>query len=71
MKDAFKLTTGILEVYVGLHIVRDMDQRILQLDQTRYTEKKLTKFGFTDCVPVSVLADPHAQMDLLFLGDEL
>ena len=60
MKDKFKLTTGISEVYVGLHIVRNMDQRILQLDQNRYIAKKLIEFGFNDYIPVSVLADPHA-----------
>jgi hypothetical protein len=64
------LTTEIPEVYVGLYIERDMDQRVLQLDQTKYITKKLVEFGFTNCVPVSMLANPHTQMDLLSFADE-
>jgi hypothetical protein len=60
MRDKFKLTTRVPKVYVGLHIEHDMDQRVLQLDQTRYITKKLVEFGFTNCIPVSVPAYPHA-----------
>jgi hypothetical protein len=70
MRYKLKLTTGVLEVYVGLHIECDMNQHIIQLDQTRYMIRKLAEFGFTDCVPISVPANPHAQMDLLSSADE-
>jgi hypothetical protein len=73
MSDAFTITTGYPEVYVGLHIVQIREQRILQIDQTRYICTKLQKYGFQDSYPVAVPADLASASQLSIsgaLGDE-
>jgi hypothetical protein len=70
MQDAFKITTATPEIYVGLHINRDLTTKTLQLDQNRYIHKKLEEYGYHDCAPLSIPADPHAQMDFLTSADE-
>jgi transposase InsO family protein len=64
MSDAFTITTGYPEVYVGLHIVRIRERRLLQIDQTRYIWAKLKKYGFYDSYPVAVPADPASAAQL-------
>ena len=44
---------GDADVYVGLHITRDLAHRRLYVDQQRYTETILTRFGYQDANPVS------------------
>jgi len=46
MGDAFHITTGYSEFYVGLHIVRDRQQRLIHIDLERYILAKLRKYGF-------------------------
>lgn len=70
MRGIFKITTGNPEVYVGLHITRNRAERTLQLDQSRYIHRKLHQYGFVDCAPLSVPADPHAPLDLASSIDE-
>jgi hypothetical protein len=64
MSDAFSITIGYPEVYVGLHIVRIHERRILQIDQSRYIRSKLNKYGFDDCYPIAIPADPTSATHL-------
>ncbi|KAG0573375.1 hypothetical protein KC19_VG173000 [Ceratodon purpureus] len=64
MSEAFEITQDLPEVYVGLNITRNRSARSLTIDQTRYVLQKLKEFGFQDCHPVSVPADPNTRLDL-------
>lgn len=66
--DAFQITTGYPEVYVGLHITRIREQRILHIDQEHYILAKLQKYGFADSYSVVVPADPASPRDLRIDG---
>ena len=63
MGGTFRITQGLAEVYVGLHITRDCDQGLIHLDQRRYLERVLQRFGHEDC---HTITDPAstAQMRL-------
>jgi hypothetical protein len=47
---------------VGLHITRDLAHRKLYVDQQRYTETLLTRFGYENANPVSTPSDPHVPL---------
>ena len=66
MGGAFRITQGLAEVYVGLHITRDRDRRLIHIDQRHYLERILRRFNHEDCHSVSVPSDPSsaAQMRL-------
>ena len=64
MGEAFKITTGYPEVYVGFHIVRVREQKTIYIDQTQYILSKLKKYGFDKCSSVSVPADPNSVTNL-------
>jgi hypothetical protein len=63
MGQAFNITKGLLEVYVGLHIRRDQENRRLMLDQENYIRRVLVKYGFNEAKALTVLADPNARLD--------
>ena len=44
MDGAFHITTGLAELYVGLHIVRDRSRPIPTLNQSKYVEQVLKRF---------------------------
>jgi hypothetical protein len=67
MKGTFNITKGHPEIYVGLHIMRDRLTKTIHIDQDRYIEKILVKFGFQDATPMTILANPHSSLNLLFL----
>ena len=62
LKTKFEVTVGDADVYVGLHITRDLDHRKLYVDQQRYTETLLTRFGYENANPVSTPSDPHVPL---------
>jgi hypothetical protein len=70
MKGTFNITKGHPEIYVGLHIMRDRLTKTIHIDQDRYIEKILVKFGFQDATPMTILANPHSSLDLLFAQGE-
>jgi hypothetical protein len=62
MEKAFKITAGLVEMYVGLHISKDRDQKLIHLDgldQHKYLEHILKQFGHEDCNSVAILSDPN------------
>ena len=44
------------------HITRDLAHRRLYIDQQRYTETLLTRFGYENANPVSTPSDPHVPL---------
>lgn len=68
MCDTFKLTAGLLELYIGLHSRNMEHHTLVGPNQVHY--KKIYKFGFRDCILLSVPADPHSQLDFLSAIDE-
>jgi hypothetical protein len=45
---------GQAKEYLGMRIIRDRKKRTISLDQTRYAEKVVKRFGQENCKPVSV-----------------
>ena len=45
---------GQAKEYLGMRITRDRKKRTISLDQTRYAEKVVKRFGQENCKPVSV-----------------
>jgi hypothetical protein len=45
---------GQAKEYLGMRIIRDRKKRTISLDQTRYVEKVVKRFGQENCKPVSV-----------------
>jgi hypothetical protein len=70
MQGAFEITTGLAEVYVGIHITRDRDRKLIHLDQRRYLERLLKKFSHDNCHPVTVPADPNSAGQLTFANPD-
>ena len=66
MGGTFQITQGLAKVYVDLYITRDRDQGLIHLDQCRYLERVLRRFGHEDYHTVAVPSDPAsvAQMRL-------
>ena len=62
LKTKFDVTIGDADVYVGLHITRDLAHRKLNIDQQRCTKTLLTIFGYEDANPVSTPSDPHVPL---------
>lgn len=62
LKTKFEVTVGDADVYVGLHITRDLAHRKLYVDQQRYTETLLMRFGYEKANPVSTPSDPHVPL---------
>jgi hypothetical protein len=70
MQGAFEITTGLAEVYVGIHITRDRDRKLIHLDQRRYFERLLKKFSHKNCHPVTVHADLKSAGQLTFANPD-
>ena len=62
LKTKFEVTLGDADVYVGLHITRDLTHNRLFVDQQRFTETLLTKYGFQNVNTVSTPSDPHVHL---------
>ena len=62
LKTKFEVTVGDADVYVGLHITRDLAHRKLYIDQQSCTKTMLTIFGYEDANPVSTPSDPHVPL---------
>jgi hypothetical protein len=58
----FEVSLGDAEVYVGLHITRDLSSRKLYIDQQWFTETSLIKYGSQDGNTVSHPCDPHISL---------
>ena len=50
--------------FVGLNIDRDRQNKRIYLSSPTYIDKILAKFGMQDCFPLSIPADPHAQLSI-------
>ena len=69
LRTTFEITVGDADVYVGLHITRDIAARKLYIDQQRFTETILVKYGFQDSNTVSTPCDPHVPLSNPPAGD--
>ena len=69
LKTAFEVTVGDADVYVGLHITRDVAARRIFVDQQRFTETILTKYGFQDANTVTTPCDPNVSLSHPSAGD--
>lgn len=62
LQTKFEVTVGDADVYVGLHITRDLPNRRLFVDQQRFIETLLIKYGFQNVNTVSTPSDPHVHL---------
>jgi len=62
LQTKFEVTVGDADVYVGMHITRDVSHHRLFVDQQRFTETLLTKYGFQNVNVVSTPSDPHVHL---------
>ena len=69
LQTAFEITVGDADVYVGLHITRDIVARRIYIDQQRFTDTILVKYGFQDAHTVSTPCDPHVPLSHPPTGD--
>lgn len=53
---------GTAKFCVGLHITRDKSNNTIYLDQTKYIEEMLDKFGMTDCNPIDTPCDANQRL---------
>jgi muramidase (phage lysozyme) len=64
MDDVFKVRIDEPDTFVGLRITRNCHLRSIFLDQTRYVERLLNKYGYTDAHPAQIPADPNVRLSL-------
>ena len=64
LQTKFEITVGDADVYVGLHITRDFSNHRLFIDQQRFTETLLDKYGFQNVNTVSTPSDPHVHLSV-------
>ena len=57
-----EVTIGTDDMYIGLPLTRDRPKRLLYVDQQRFIESMLVKFGCANANPVSTLADLNVQL---------
>lgn len=53
---------GIAKFCVGLHITRDRKNGIIYLDQSKYIEELLEKFGMSNCNPIDTPGDSNSRL---------
>jgi hypothetical protein len=70
IEGAFQITRESAEVYVGLHITRDRKRRFIHLDQQRYIDRIIRRYGHASCNPVVVPADPYSASQLILMLDD-
>lgn len=56
------VTIGHDDMYIGLRLTRDRPKRLLYVDQQRFIESMLAKFGYADANPVSTPAASNVQL---------
>lgn len=71
LKQQFEITVGSADMYIGLHITRDRFHRAIYLDQARFIETFLAKYGFSDLASVNTPADPNVRLQKPLPDDEL
>ena len=62
LKTKFEVTVGDADVYVGLHITRDISNHRLFVDQQRFTETLLVKYGFQNVNTVCTPSDSNVHL---------
>lgn len=70
LKTNFDVTTGEVDMYIGLHITRDRASPSIFIDQHRFTETLLAKYGFSKAAPVNTPADPNARLQRPLPNDD-
>jgi hypothetical protein len=71
MNDVFHVRIDEPDTFVGLRITRNRALCTIFLDQTRYVERLLTKYGYIDAHPIHIPADPIARLSLYMNHDKL
>ena len=71
MNNVFQVCIDEPDTFVGLHITRNQAQRTLFLNQTRYVERLLDKYGYVDVHHVQLAANPTAHLSLYMDHDKL
>ena len=69
LQTKFEVTVGDADVYVGLHITRDLPNHRLFVDQQRFTETLLIKYGFQNVNTVCTPSDPHVHLSSPLAAD--
>ena len=72
MSDVFVTKVTDPEVYVGLHLTRDRNQRVISIDQERYIQEKIiVQYGLQDAHPITTPADPNSRLPVATNSDLL
>ena len=64
MDDVFKVRIDEPDTFVGLCITRNRALRSIFLDQTRYIERLLFKYRYSDIHPARIPANPNVRLSL-------
>ena len=73
LREAFEITIGNANKYVGLQIARNRKEKsmvIHESDYVDYVERLLGKFRMDDAKAVSVPADPHVALESVKKDEE-
>ena len=63
MEQHFGITQSSADLYVGLHIHRDIAQQRIYINQFVFLRRILARFGFEGCSPVSTQVDTNMKLD--------
>ena len=63
LREAFEITIGNANKFVGLQIARNRKEKSMMIHQSDSAEKILVKFRMDDAKAVSVPADPHVALE--------
>ena len=63
LRTKFEVAVGDVDVYIGMHITRDLPNHRLFVDQQCFTETLLVKYGLHNVNIVSTPSDPHVHLN--------
>lgn len=62
LQTQFEMTSGSVESFVGLEVVRNRPEKTIHITQHQYIQRMLQKFGMLECKPLAIPADPHTKL---------
>lgn len=62
LEEHSQMTSGPLDCYIGLDIMKNRPEKLIYVVQTSYINKLIEKFRMTDCNSVDLSADPDSRL---------
>lgn len=64
LREKFEITEGRAEIFVGMEIKRNREEKTIFIHQRSYIDRIIAYFNMEQAKPVSIPADPHAKLCL-------